>query len=919
MKPRRILVERKSSKSKGPTWSEALSGLSHNLTNAFGTAWGRELRETEALVASVLCAYDSSDLRSIDPVRLAADSGREALAAAGHYEAPPALMYAVAAGFYEVLVDDGLLERPTAAIPAQMSAESLVHLRRQLRRKKAFFADTAAAFDRWTELTTDTFAGMLDYLPPQPQLGDDDDEQAVSVALIDLLEDPEVVIDRLFVTWLTRPEADAALFNPEIAEQLLRNLRLASGVAPDDDRRDDRLILPSDTTGLTPKELVDRYLGQTPFAVFFAIRLPLAIPDQVRFEHCHILGGTGHGKTQLLQRLIHQDLKRALVEPRSVVVIDSQGDLIDQISHLSCFDPEDPGGLADRLVLIDPTDIDSPPALNLFDAPLSRAETYTVADRERLIAGTIELYEYLFRSVFGAELTQKQGIVFSYLARLLIAIPNATIATFRDLLENGEPYRSYMQSLDGSAAHFFETEFFDRSFSATKQQLRRRLWGVFANPTLERMFSHPTNRVDLFTELNRGSIVLINTAKDILKQTGCEVAGRFTLALLGQATLERAALPPERRTPTLVYIDEAQDYFDEQIEGILTQARKYNVGITLAHQNLDQLEPRLRATFAANTSVKFAGGVSAKDARALSDDMRCSPDFLGSMRKRGDQTEFAGFIKNITPHALRIAVPLGALDKLPRLTEAEYEALRERNREKYCGRLADMPIVTPPPPSSGSSPARNEVPRTAAPFGIAPGHTSPFVGKPTENAARPPRPERDASGKREENRQHTYLQHLIRAAAQERGFLVTAEDTVLDGAGRVDLSLSRDDCRIACEISVTTSPEHELGNVLKCLAAGYDQVLVISARDRHLKEIEKHVSAHLPADQGSQVLYLSPDDAIAVLSAAPSTAATEKTIRGYKVRVSHQPVSSAEGQARRDAVNKLIAQSVRSMRERSSD
>jgi hypothetical protein len=135
---------------------------------------------------------------------------------------------------------------------------------------------------------------------------------------------------------------------------------------------------------------------------------------------------------------------------------------------------------------------------------------------------------------------------------------------------------------------------------------------VIANSVLARMFAHPRNRVDLFAAMNRGSLILINTAKDLLKQDGCEILGRFFLALIAQATQERAAIPEERRRATFLYIDEAQDYFDEGMEQLLNQARKYRVGLILAHQNLGQFEPRLQAAVMASTAIKLAGGVSAR-------------------------------------------------------------------------------------------------------------------------------------------------------------------------------------------------------------------------------------------------------------------------------------------------------------------
>ena len=79
------------------------------------------------------------------------------------------------------------------------------------------------------------------------------------------------------------------------------------------------------------------------------------------------------------------------------------------------------------------------------------------------------------------------------------------------------------------------------------------------------MFSHPRSKLDLFSELNAGKIILINTAKDLLKENGTEIFGRFFIALIAQAAQERAVLPERQRLPTFVYVDEAADYFDRNI------------------------------------------------------------------------------------------------------------------------------------------------------------------------------------------------------------------------------------------------------------------------------------------------------------------------------------------------------------------
>ena len=128
---------------------------------------------------------------------------------------------------------------------------------------------------------------------------------------------------------------------------------------------------------------------------------------------------------------------------------------------------------------------------------------------------------------------------------------------------------------------------------------------------------------------------------------------------------------------TFVYIDEAHDYFDESMESLLNQARKFKVGLTLAHQNLNQFDTSLRATVMASTSIKLVGGLSANDASAFAKEMRCESEYLQSMRKQRDTTEFACTVRNHTPKPIRLSIPLGQLERQPQLTTEAADSLTE--------------------------------------------------------------------------------------------------------------------------------------------------------------------------------------------------------------------------------------------------
>jgi hypothetical protein len=156
------------------------------------------------------------------------------------------------------------------------------------------------------------------------------------------------------------------------------------------------------------------------------------------------------------------------------------------------------------------------------------------------------------------------------------------------------------------------------------------------------------------------------------------------------------------------------------------------------------------------------------------------------------------------------------------------------------------------------------------------------------------------------------LQDLVKQLAEERGFRASIEETILDGAGRVDVSIARGVERIAFEISVTTSKDHELGNVEKCLAAGYTQVMLVGSTERQVKALQKFIVENIEERDQERVQCTTPDALVTYLDAlgkAPQT--TEQVVRGYKVRTVQKVIDPKEAEARRKAIAEVMARSLR--------
>ena len=904
-----------------------------NLKNLFlGGTRGPELRETRRAWDETQACWRASPLAKQELFDLSLGILTKVLARVDRVPTAP-IINAAGHALEGLLQSEDIsdLEAKWQLIESDMTVA--IEFRRMLVRRRHWAADFEHMYGAFSAIAGAALEDFFKSLPEScfPE-ADSEAGNTFEVPLIDLLDDPVSTVDQLFMLPYANDTFRLDIFN-KLREHCANNLLIASGFTPDTSIREveHKLIRAPKQKNKTGAELAELYLSGSPLRALLDLPVPFHIPDALRYEHCHIVGGTGHGKTQLMQKMIHADLVASQQDGRSVVVIDSQGDLINKLVRLNLFSPEAPDSLADRLVLIDPSDVEFPAALNLFDAHLNRVKEYTAADRERVLNGVVELYELFFGAFLGADLTQKQGVIFKYLARLMLAIPDATIHTLMQIMEDGKPFKPYMDQLDGSARYFFETEFFHPSFAATKKQVLRRLWGVLSTPAFERMFTQPKNKLDLFEAMNEGKIILISTAKDLLKREGSQLLGRFFIAMIAQATLERSTLPERRRTQTFVYVDEAQEYFDDSVETILNQARKYQVGITLAHQTLDQLSPHLRSAIFSNTSMKCAGGVSAKDARVLADELHTTSNFIEGMKRRGSRSEFAMWVKNLTGQAIRLTVPLGFLERQPTLADENYDDLLAENRARYCGTLAQVapfriaasppspePVHSHSPTKEASVTPERERPPEFSPIEAIPTTQSHKVGPSGIESRTSNRLLLATSMERELGKggaKHRYLQSLVKELAEGNGLKATIE-APLPGGGQVDVLIERDGILAAVEISVSTPVAHEQENLRKCLAANVPHIAIVLAKSKVSQSNYRSALAEIVTDsERERVAFLTPEDVPDfIISLAPPPAPTERVVRGYRVKGSLASVTPEDARAKRDALARLIAKSLAQQR-----
>lgn len=404
----------------------------------------------------------------------------------------------------------------------------------------------------------------------------------------------------------------------------------------------------------------------------FPFQVSIDLPDKARFEHTHILGGTGSGKTVMLKHLITKDIEK----DASIVVMAPKGDLIPDLLSLDCIDP-------DRLVVIRPEDcMKHPIAINLFDMK--------VGDEGEAISA-VSMLNFVFAGILDAETTSMQTGLFNHMIRLMMVIPNATILDLQKLLAEGslpEEYIPYLDKLSDQGKRFFLKDFGDANYKKTKAGVSWRINTFLENPFIEKIFSQTETRLDINDALNKGKVILIDTSIKNLGEFGSQFFGRFFIALINRASQQRG----NKAKPVYFYIDEASQYLDRNIESMLALARESRVGITLAHQQLSHLSDvssSLLRSVHANTATKIVGRCSQSDASAMSKEIG---NIEAGTLKRPPTHAFhlhSAHLKHIT---LQVKASYRDFENLPRRSESEIDAIIKKNRTKYCVKQGKKPI-----------------------------------------------------------------------------------------------------------------------------------------------------------------------------------------------------------------------------------
>lgn len=319
-----------------------------------------------------------------------------------------------------------------------------------------------------------------------------------------------------------------------------------------------------------------------------------------RRRHLYIVGKSGVGKSKLQELMVRQDVAYG----HGLCVIDPHGEFIEDILH---FIPKE---RVEDVCIIDPSDIEYPVSFN----PLANVD---MTFKHQLTQGLIEVLE----KQFGANWTPRLEHVFRFTTLALLDYPYATMRGMISMLTD----RNYRQKVveyieDDMVKRFWAIEFADWSEKFDTDAiipLVNKLGQFLSDPMLRNIFGQKENKVDIEKLMNDGKIILINLSKGKIGEENSSFFGSMFLTKIKQAGMARAKMDPKDRKDFYLYVDEFQNIVTDTFENILSEARKYGLNLTVAHQYMGQLLPKVQQAVLGNVGSIISFRVGGDDAVKL--------------------------------------------------------------------------------------------------------------------------------------------------------------------------------------------------------------------------------------------------------------------------------------------------------------
>lgn len=333
--------------------------------------------------------------------------------------------------------------------------------------------------------------------------------------------------------------------------------------------------------------------------------IPFGIKQPDRTKHMYVIGKSGMGKSTFIENLAIQDIANG----EGLCVLDPHGSMAEKLlDHI-------PESRIKDVVYFAPFDGEHPIGLNMLEK-VSADKRYLVAN------GLLSAFKKIFIDGDGkGTFSARMEYVLNYVILALLENENQTLLGINRMLFDKE-YRKLMVSnvTDPTVKDFWLNEFANYTEKTTQElapAIQNKIGQFVSNPLIRNIIGQQKTSFDIREIMDNRKILIVNLSKGKVGEGNANLLGSLLVTKIYLAAMSRADIDPyeaEKLPPFYFYVDEFQNFANESFASILSEARKYKLALTVAHQYVEQMTDDVRAAIFGNVGTMIVFRIGATDA-----------------------------------------------------------------------------------------------------------------------------------------------------------------------------------------------------------------------------------------------------------------------------------------------------------------
>lgn len=319
-----------------------------------------------------------------------------------------------------------------------------------------------------------------------------------------------------------------------------------------------------------------------------------------RRRHMYLIGKTGMGKSTILENMIVEDIRNG----HGVAIVDPHGDLAEKVIEYV------PTNRVNDIIYFNPADMDFPIAFNIV-------EHVDPHYRHLVASGLIGVFQKLWADSWGPRL--------EYILRnAILAVldyPGSTLLAVTRMLSDKAFRKKVIEKIENPVVKAFWVNEFagynDKFASEAVSPIQNKVGQFLSSSLIRNIIGQVKSTIDMRKIMDEGKVLIVNLSKGRIGEDNSSLLGAMMITKIQLAAMSRVDIPEDERRDFYLYVDEFQNFTSDSFANILSEARKYRLNLTLAHQYIEQLSESVKFAVFGNVGTLIAFRVGAADAEAL--------------------------------------------------------------------------------------------------------------------------------------------------------------------------------------------------------------------------------------------------------------------------------------------------------------